>query len=348
LEEKAWGNMPSWALPDPLAFWQAADQYERANGSTYREMEIALPRELSTEQRRELVEDFVQQELGGRHAYCWAIHCPPAADGKEQPHLHLMFSERLIDGIDRGPEQYFKRHNPRAPEKGGCQKGFGPRAGQTLTKAERVAELKALRARWEAVCNAHLERAGARERIDMRCHAERGTGLEPEPKQLPSQWRGQGRAEIIEFRKARALAKARQRAAEDAQASAEREKIDQERRRRIADLAQVERNTAGAAYTFARNALEAIRKAGGDADRVDWRLIEARAIVQALSESGQDEASVIGAINRHSPERVDPASHQEVKDAVKHVAARLRLRAAAEASAEAERDNDNDGPPAPG
>ena len=244
LEATEAGNMPAWAQSNPLAFWQAADAYERKNGTTYREMEIALPRELSAAQRIELVREFVRQEIGDRHAYQWAIHVPTAADGGEQPHVHLMFSERQRDGIERDPEQYFKRYNAKAPEKGGARKGYGPSAGQTLTKAERAAELKELRGRWEAMCNAHLERAGVEQRIDMRSHAERGTGLEPERKQLPSQWRGQGRANVIEFRQARAeLAEARQelaRAVPDARAEvihlearerAEREKAQQERQR---------------------------------------------------------------------------------------------------------------------
>ncbi|MGK3295924.1 MobA/MobL family protein, partial [Escherichia coli] len=42
---------PEWARDNPSHFWQAADQFERANGSTYRELEIALPRELTPEQR---------------------------------------------------------------------------------------------------------------------------------------------------------------------------------------------------------------------------------------------------------------------------------------------------------
>lgn len=204
LEATEAGNMPAWAQSNPLAFWQAADAYERKNGTTYREMEIALPRELSAAQRIELVREFVRQEIGDRHAYQWALHVPTAADGGEQPHFHLMFSERQVDGIDRDPEQYFKRYNAKAPEKGGARKGYGPSAGQTLTKAERAAELKELRGRWEAMCNAHLERAGVEQRIDMRSHAERGTGLEPERKQLPSAWRGEGRAQVIEFRAARA------------------------------------------------------------------------------------------------------------------------------------------------
>jgi len=238
LEATEAGNMPAWAQSNPLAFWQAADAYERKNGTTYREMEIALPRELDADQRAALVREFVRQEIGDRHAYQWAIHVPTAADGGEQPHVHLMFSERQRDGIERDPEQYFKRYNAKAPEKGGARKGYGPSAGKTLTKAERAAELKELRGRWEAMCNAHLERAGLEQRIDMRSHAERGTGLEPERKQLPSQWRGQGRANVIEFRQARAeLAEARQelaRAVPDARAEvihleAERQRRDAER-----------------------------------------------------------------------------------------------------------------------
>lgn len=203
LEASEAGNMPAWAQHNAQAFWRAADANERSNGTTYREMEIALPRELSTEQRADLVRDFVRQEVGEQHAYQWAIHTPSAADGGEQPHVHLMFSERQRDGIERDPEQYFKRYNAKTPEKGGARKGYGPHAGQTLTAAERTADLKALRLRWQDMTNQHLERAGMETRIDMRSHAERKTGLEPEAKQLPSQWRGAGRDNVIEFRQAR-------------------------------------------------------------------------------------------------------------------------------------------------
>ncbi len=64
LEYSAHGNMPEWARDNPSHFWQAADQFERANGSTYRELEIALPRELTPEQRLELVQETPSE----RHA----------------------------------------------------------------------------------------------------------------------------------------------------------------------------------------------------------------------------------------------------------------------------------------
>ena len=203
LEATEAGNMPAWAKAQPQQFWHAADVFERVNGTTYREMEIALPRELDPTQRAELVRAFVCQEIGEHHAYQWAIHTPNAADGGEQPHVHLMFSERQCDGIDRDPDQYFKRYNAKAPEKGGARKGYGPSAGKTLTAAERAAELKALRERWQVLCNEHLEMAGHGQRIDMRSYAERGIKLAPERKQLPSEWRGQGKAKVIELRAAR-------------------------------------------------------------------------------------------------------------------------------------------------
>ena len=46
-----YGNMPQFAASDPLAFWAAADAHERANGRTYTELQIALPRKLALADR---------------------------------------------------------------------------------------------------------------------------------------------------------------------------------------------------------------------------------------------------------------------------------------------------------
>lgn len=234
LEATEAGNMPAWAQSNPLAFWRAADEHERKNGTTYREQEIALPRELDAEQRAELVRGWAAQEIGDKHAYQWAIHTPPAADGGAQPHVHLMYSERTRDGIERDPAQYFKRANKKHPERGGCVK-----ANTGKKPAERKAELKALRGRWEVACNAALERAGRAERIDMRSYAEQGRDEAPEPKQLPSAWRGQGKADVIEFRAAKAeqreAAAAVARTVPDAKAAVVSLRVERERRQ-LAEL----------------------------------------------------------------------------------------------------------------
>lgn len=193
------GNMPSWAEHDPSTFWKAADQHERANGSPYREWVIALPRELTAEQRVELIKDFVKEEIGDKYPYQLAIHNPKAMDGGEQPHCHLMFNERRQDGIQRDPDQYFKRANTKNPEKGGCKKD-----NTGIDHATRKGQIKELRQRWEEKCNQHLERAGSKERIDMRSYREQGIEKTPERKYLPSEARDpQKRGELIMFRDAR-------------------------------------------------------------------------------------------------------------------------------------------------
>lgn len=154
LEHIQHGNMPAWAEHDPKIFWQMADLHERKNGSTYREHIITLPRELNESQRLSLVQDWIKQEIGEKYAYSFAIHNPIAMDGKEQPHCHLMFSERLLDGIERDPEQFFKRFNSKNPEKGGAKKD-----NTGLLDSVRKTLIKEQRNRWEVLCNEHLAKA---------------------------------------------------------------------------------------------------------------------------------------------------------------------------------------------
>ena len=148
------GNMPAWAEHDPKIFWQMADLHERKNGSTYREHIISLPRELDESQRLRLVQDWIKQEIGDKYAYSFAIHNPTAMDGKEQPHCHLMFSERLLDGIERDPERFFKRYNSKDPSKGGAKKD-----NTGLMDSVRKTLIKEQRNRWEQLCNKHLAKA---------------------------------------------------------------------------------------------------------------------------------------------------------------------------------------------
>lgn len=167
------GNMPAWAEHDPKIFWAAADAHERANGRVYSELEVALPRELTREQQISLVREFVENTLGQRHAYTWAIHVPQASDQESQPHFHLMFSERRIDGIERDPDEYFRRWNPKNPERGGAGKdryfssqGF----------------VWAVREEWARTANEALERAGHEARIDHRSYRDAGIDFEPQRK----------------------------------------------------------------------------------------------------------------------------------------------------------------------
>ena len=162
LEHKEHGNMPEWAEDDPGAYWEAADEHERANGRLYSEVQFALPKELSEAERRELASEFAERVCSGeRLPYTLAIH-RGGANG-ENPHAHLMFSERGHDGIERDAEQWFKRHNAKAPEKGGARKSRAAKAGDWLEKTRKA---------WEQTANRALERAGRAERIDGRSLAD--------------------------------------------------------------------------------------------------------------------------------------------------------------------------------
>ena len=162
LEHKEHGNLPEWAEDDPQKYWEAADEHERANGRLYSEVQFALPKELGEAERRELAGEFAERVCSQeRLPYTLAIH-RGGANG-ENPHAHLMFSERGHDGIERDAEQWFKRHNAKAPEKGGARKSREAKAGDWLEKTRKA---------WEQTANRALERAGRSERIDGRSLAD--------------------------------------------------------------------------------------------------------------------------------------------------------------------------------
>ncbi len=119
------GNMPDWTNGQPENFWETADEFERGKGRVATTMVIALPNHLTPQQRQELAENLIK-EFCDKHnfPYSAAIHSQKGLIGdQDQPHLHIMYSERgLIDGIDRGPQQFFKQWNRKHPEAGGTRK----------------------------------------------------------------------------------------------------------------------------------------------------------------------------------------------------------------------------------
>lgn len=169
LEHNECGNMPEWARDNPGDFWSAADE---KNGKPYREFELALPRELTPDQRLELAQDFCKEHLKD-HAYQLAIHCGKARDGGDQPHAHIMFCDRQNDGIERDRETYFKRANKKNPERGGAEK-----AAHWNGKG-RQDHLKEIRASWADLTNAALEKAGHDIQVDHRSYEAQGIDKTP-------------------------------------------------------------------------------------------------------------------------------------------------------------------------
>lgn len=196
LVHTATGNMPDFAVDDPLVFWQAANEYERKNSAVYTEHVLTLPRDLTLDQQIKLVENWTKTELKNK-AYQYAIHHSKALDGQLNPHAHLVFSEREQDGISRTKEQFFKRYNSKNPERGGCKKGgTGSRNAQ-----ENKQHLLDQRQRFETLTNQHLELANAKTKVSLQSYKNRGLLIVPEPKLGSKIWRNDvERQKIIEFR----------------------------------------------------------------------------------------------------------------------------------------------------
>ena len=161
------GNLPDWAA-SARDFWTTADAQERANSRVYREFEMALPRELNKEQQIELAREFARDFTAHyKLAYSMAIH----SDKGHNPHIHLMYSERVNDGVERARELHFKRADTAQPWKGGAAKASEMRGKLWLTD---------VRQQWEISANVALERAQRPERIDARSYAEQGIERTPQ------------------------------------------------------------------------------------------------------------------------------------------------------------------------
>jgi hypothetical protein len=171
----SYGNMPAWAANNPYLFWRMADRHERANGAVYREHEIALPNELTIDQLIALAERLVR-ELVGNKPYQYAIHAPDGSIGAiPNPHVHLMYSDRMPDGIERSPERTFSRYNAKQPELGGCRKDSGG-----LSPLELRANVLYTRKAIANLQNEALAENGHEARVDHRSLREQGKQRHPE------------------------------------------------------------------------------------------------------------------------------------------------------------------------
>lgn len=148
---------PGWTH-DRSQLWNHVEAGEkRKDAQLAREMEITLPRELTPEECRDLVREFVRDEFVSRGMVAdIAIHRPKASDGGEQPHAHVMLTMRTL-----GPDG----------------EGFGPK----VREWNNVALLEGWREAWAEAANRALERAGKEDRIDHRTLEAQGIERAPLP-----------------------------------------------------------------------------------------------------------------------------------------------------------------------
>lgn len=164
------GNLPAWAEEDAGRFFAQAEALERGGahraGRWATTWQIALPKELTRAEQWEMGKAFVETHLA-RHAYLCVMH-DPVKDGHHQPHIHVLFSERIHDARVLDAATYFRR-----PEVGGCAKDrwFSQRG-----------TAYALREAWADWTNYTLEHAGHPERVHPRSLQARDMDRKPEPK----------------------------------------------------------------------------------------------------------------------------------------------------------------------
>ncbi|MBM6398762.1 Ti-type conjugative transfer relaxase TraA [Ochrobactrum anthropi] len=159
------GVNADWAR-DRSDLWNAAEFAEkRKDARVAREFEIALPHELSAEERLEATREFAQ-DLANRYgaAVDFAIHAPHDASDVRNHHAHVMMTTRQVGESGLGDKTYLERENKWLLSNG---------------LATTDMQLRDIRQTWEEIANERLAMAGLDIRIDHRSHMERGLEISP-------------------------------------------------------------------------------------------------------------------------------------------------------------------------
>ena len=166
-------QLPKWAKGSAQKFFSAATRYEDKGNVRYREIELSLPNELSLAQNLEIVGRFIADHLSS-HYYAYAVHEKMGElSGESHPHVHIMFSERLIDDVEKISERpackYFRR--AAKPLKGEQVASFERRRQHGAPKDKKWHNKKylyELRADFARIQNDVLKQNGFSIRVDHR------------------------------------------------------------------------------------------------------------------------------------------------------------------------------------
>ena len=137
---------PAWAQ-DRASLWNEAEASEtRRNSVTAREWELALPSEISAEDRSQITRQFAE-ELVSRYgvAVDVAIHAPHREGDQRNHHAHVLTSTRKLES-----------------------EGFTAKTRVLDSAKTGGVEIEQMRGVWADLQNRALERAGELERVDHR------------------------------------------------------------------------------------------------------------------------------------------------------------------------------------
>jgi Ti-type conjugative transfer relaxase TraA len=143
------------AWSDRERLWNDVEAFEiRKDAQLAREVEFAIPREMSERQGIELARDFVQAEFVDHGMIAdLNVHWDIGEDGLPKPHAHVMLTMRAVD-----------------------ENGFGPK----VRDWNRTEMVERWRERWAELANERLAELDIDARIDHRSHERQGVALEPQ------------------------------------------------------------------------------------------------------------------------------------------------------------------------
>jgi Ti-type conjugative transfer relaxase TraA len=147
-------NAPE-AWNDRERLWNDVEAFEvRKDAQLAREVEFAIPREMSEREGIELARDFVRAEFVDRGMIAdLNVHWDVGKDGMPKPHAHVMLTMRAVD-----------------------ESGFG----RKVRDWNRTEMVERWRERWAELANARLAELDIDVRIDHRSLEAQGIALEPQ------------------------------------------------------------------------------------------------------------------------------------------------------------------------
>ncbi|WP_336718766.1 Ti-type conjugative transfer relaxase TraA [Asaia bogorensis] len=169
-------NAPA-RFSDRQTLWNEVEKAEkRKDAQLAREVEVALPRELSQADQIALVREFVRENFTSEGMIAdFSIHAPKGSDGKPCPHAHILLTLREV-----GPEGFGKKQR----EWNAAKVVTGEQHEPGRDWYERGTNRHGMwRASWEELTNRKLAERGIDARIDRRSYADRGIDLEPQMKE---------------------------------------------------------------------------------------------------------------------------------------------------------------------
>jgi ATP-dependent exoDNAse (exonuclease V) alpha subunit len=153
---------------DRSTLWNAAETAEkRVDARVAREYVVALPHELSPQQRLALAREFAQgiADRYGAVADLAVHHAPPGGDPRNH-HAHVLATTRELTATGLGRKTAIELNESARRERG------LPRVAE---------ELRILRRHWAELANEKLREARIDARLDPRSLAEQGINRRPQP-----------------------------------------------------------------------------------------------------------------------------------------------------------------------